>query len=328
MQRAAARLPQQQQHFLRIAALPPQQLQGLIQSAVRLKAMPRKQQLNLLPGTSMAMVFEKPSLRTHSSFEIGMTQLGGHALYLGPDHIGLGKREPIKDVAAVLSRMADILIARVFDHDTVAQLAAHAQCPVINALCNREHPCQAVADVLTIFECKGRLDGTLKVAFVGDGNNNVTHSLALACAHLGIRFAVASPAQHRMDPAVVADVRMLAQASGAQLIETTDPAEAVADADVVYTDTFVSMGQEAQKAQRLQEFDGYRVTPGLMALAMPDAIFMHDMPGTTGREGRCPCSRPRSLLSHRALLSLPSLSLLSLSLSRLQPTGVWRWTRR
>jgi ornithine carbamoyltransferase len=266
-------------HFLRMTDLTSPELRGVIMSAARLKHVPRRQQLNLLPGMSMGMIFEKPSLRTHTSFETGMTQLGGHGMYLGPENIGLGQREPIVDVSRVLSSMVDVIIARVFKHSTVSELAAHSTVPVINALCDQEHPCQAVADMLTLYELKGRLDNSLTLAFVGDGNNNVTHSLALACAQLGVNFAVASPAQHAMDPAVRDLASSIASEHGSTIMETTDANAAVAGADAVYTDTFVSMGQEDEMEARLKEFEGYQVTAKMMTYAKDDAIFMHDMPG-------------------------------------------------
>ncbi|EGD80423.1 ornithine carbamoyltransferase [Salpingoeca rosetta] len=248
-------------HFLGMLSVSRGELTSILRGAVAMKAAVSRDptaQLQWLQGRTMAMVFEKPSLRTHTSFQTGMHQLGGNAIYLGPEQIGLGKREPIKDVSRVLSRMTDIIIARVFSNESIRELAAHSSVPVINALCDVEHPCQAVADMLTILEHKGRLDSSLKVTFVGDGNNNVTHSLALACAQLGVNFTCASPTQHSMDAGILKTAQDTASATSAAITQTVDVAEAVTGADVVYTDTFVSMGQEDEKEQRLCEFDGYQ----------------------------------------------------------------------
>eukprot|EP00045_Choanoeca_perplexa_P002785 m.26726 g.26726 ORF g.26726 m.26726 type:complete len:314 (+) comp11703_c0_seq1:63-1004(+) len=288
-------------HFLRTTDVSSAELRGIIMAASRLKQVPRRQQLNLMPGMSMGMIFEKPSLRTHTSFETGMTQLGGHGMYLGPENIGLGQREPIKDVSRVMSSMVDIIIARVFKHSTVAELAANSTVPVINALCDVEHPCQAVADMLTLYELKGRLDNTLTLSFVGDGNNNVTHSLALACAQLGVNFACASPAQHAMDPAISELASSIANEHGSTILETTDANEAVAGADAVYTDTFVSMGQEDEMEARLKEFHGYQVTREMMKHAKDDALFMHDMPAYRGVEvEEAVIDGPQSVIYHQA----------------------------
>lgn len=237
----------------------------------------------ILVGKTLVMIFEKPSLRTHASFEIGMTQLGGHALYFGPEHIGLGKREPIEHAAKVLSNMADFIMARVFAHKTVVELAQHSSAPVINGLSDLEHPCQILADLMTIKEHKGKLRG-LRFGYLGDGENNVTHSLALAAGILGIHFIAGSPKGYVMKPAVVAKATQLAQKSGGTIIQTDDPKEAVSGADVVYTDTWVSMGDEAEKEKRLKVFPPYQANSKLMKLAKPDAIFMHDMPAHIGKE--------------------------------------------
>lgn len=272
-------------HFLSVADVTSAELRTLVSAALRLKKLDRAQHAQLLPNKTMALVFEKPSLRTRVSFEAGMTQLGGHAIYLDQGNIGLGVREPIFDVARVLSTMTDVITARVFSDATVRELAEHATVPVINALSDREHPCQAIADLLTIMEQKGRLDSSLRVTFVGDGNNNVTHSLALALAKLGVHFTVASPAAHAMDPEISREVRAAAAENNSELVETDDVMAAVDGTDVVYTDTFVSMGQEDEKEARIAAFEGFRVGAEHMSRARADAIFMHDMPGT--QEGRC-----------------------------------------
>lgn len=323
----------------------------------------------------MGMIFEKPSLRTHTSFETGMAQMGGHAVYLGPQQIGAldGSREPVKDISSVLTRMCDIVTARVFERDVnldprafspptpilkgrvcwqstthhscsssqmssclgnpaapqvIYALAEHAQCPIINALCNMEHPCQVMADFTTIIEHKGSLDG-IKLAFVGDGNNNVTHSLALGCSMLGMDVSVAAPANDQMSKEISEKCLLRAPAphvpqksappllcpthlsllqrhclpvslshsisplttgkafaaeSGSTIVETLDPYEAVEGADVVYTDTFVSMGDEANKAAILKRFDGFQIDKKLMSAAKSNAVFMHDMPAYRGIE--------------------------------------------
>jgi ornithine carbamoyltransferase len=222
------------------------------------------------------MVFEKPSLRTRVSFDVGMYQLGGHAIYLSPQEIGLGKRETVEDVARVLSSMCDGLMARVFIHETVVRLAEYSQVPVINGLCDIEHPCQALADLLTLHERKGLEGRTL--AYIGDGNN-VCHSLMLLCAKLGVRFRCATPEGYEPQAEFVQG----AQSEGAVEI-VRDPVEAVRDADAVYTDVWTSMGQEEENAARLQVFPPYQVNAQLMSHAKPDAIVLHDLPARRGEE--------------------------------------------
>jgi ornithine carbamoyltransferase len=236
----------------------------------------------LLAGRTLAMVFQKPSLRTRVSFEAGMTQLGGHAIYLGPDDIRLGARESVEDIAIVLSRMADLIMARVFGHDIVEALARYATVPVINGLSDREHPCQILGDLLTIQERKGRLSG-LEVAFVGDGNNVAT-SLLFGAALTGMHCTVAGPAEFAPAPEVLADARRLALSSGARLAATPDVGAACRGADVVYTDVWTSMGQEAEAERRRAAFASYQVNDALMKLAKPDAILLHCLPAHYGEE--------------------------------------------
>lgn len=271
--------------LLSIADLSRRDILDILLVAGKLKHALKKTGKNkpVLKGKTLIMVYEKPSLRTHASFDIGMFQLGGHALYLGPEHIGLGKREPVEHAARVLSRMGDGIMARVFAHETVRELAAYSRVPVINGLSDLEHPCQILADILTMTEYKKRLTG-LRVAFVGDGNNNVTHSLALACGLLGMHIAVASPKKYMMSREVVETAKAFAKKYGGSVVETSDPKRAVQDADVVYTDTWVSMGVEKEKQKRLAAFRPYQVTMALMRLAKPNAIFMHDMPAYLGNE--------------------------------------------
>lgn len=272
--------------LLRISNLTAPQFLSLLKTAQILKKELKARDGNrpILKNKTLAMIFEKPSLRTRVSFETGMTQLGGHAIYLAPADIQLGVRETIADVAGTLSKMADGIMARVFKHETLVELSKNtSKIPVINGLSDLEHPCQILADMLTILEKKKRLKG-LSLAFVGDGENNVTHSLALASSLLGIDFRVASPKGYKMLPEVTREAKVLAKKSGGKIIEVDDPEEAVENADVVYTDTWVSMGDEKEKAKRLKIFKSYTVTQKLMALAKKDAIFMHDMPAYRGNE--------------------------------------------
>jgi ornithine carbamoyltransferase len=235
---------------------------------------------NILPGKTLAMVFEKPSLRTRVSFEAGMFQLGGHAIYLQPSDISMGKRETIADVARNLDRMVDGVMARVFAHGTIRELAAHSRVPVINGLCDREHPCQALADLLTVWEKRESLVG-LKIVYVGDGNN-VAHSLLLLGAMLGAQVVIACPEGYAPDPAIVALARERAGAES--VVVTHDPQAACADADVVYTDVWASMGQEAEAAERAAVFAPFQVNAALVAGAKPDFLFMHCLPAHRGEE--------------------------------------------
>eukprot|EP00039_Didymoeca_costata_P019156 m.336450 g.336450 ORF g.336450 m.336450 type:complete len:345 (+) comp17855_c0_seq1:90-1124(+) len=272
-------------HFLKMTDFTPAQLGTVINAAIEYKTAPRRPQSEILRGKTMGMIFEKPSLRTHVSFETVMSHLGGTAIYLGPQQIGSldGSREPVKDISNVLTRMCDIVVARVFKQETVFQLAEHAQCPVINALCDMEHPCQIVADLTTITEHKGNLNG-LKVAFIGDGCNNVTHSLSIGCAMMGMHFSVASPTAAFMDNGVLETATQIAAETGGSVKQVVDPMEAADGADIVYTDTFVSMGDESRKEELLKIFDGYQVNEAIMKAAKTDALFMHDMPAYRGIE--------------------------------------------
>jgi len=236
----------------------------------------------LLPWRSVALVFEKPSLRTRVSFDLAVTQLGGHCLYLSPQEVGLGQREPVPDVARVLSRYVDCIVARVFSHETLSELARYATVSVINALSDREHPCQALADFLTIREEKGGVKG-VSLAYVGDGNN-VARSLMLLSPMLGVDFSIASPSGYEMDAETVDAARAMAADAGSHVIVTTNPGEAVEGADVVYTDTWTSMGQEKEAAVRRAAFTGFQVNSSLMSIARPDAIFMHCLPAHHGEE--------------------------------------------
>jgi ornithine carbamoyltransferase len=238
--------------------------------------------VSILAGKTLALLFEKPSLRTRVSFEVAMQQLGGRALYLSPAEVGLGGREPVADVARVLSRYVDAIAARTFKHETVEELARWADVPVINALSDGEHPCQTLADLLTIYEKKGRWRG-LVLSFVGDGNN-VARSLMLGSAMVGMDFRIASPQGYSLSKALVDRAESLAAASGAAVFCLESPQEAVRGADVVYTDVWASMGQEEEQAERMRAFSGYQVNAELLALASPDAIVMHDLPAHRGEE--------------------------------------------
>lgn len=235
-----------------------------------------------LEGKIVALLFEKPSLRTRVSFEVGIRQLGGDCIYLSKDDVNLGVREPVEDVARVLDRWVDGIVARVFDHESLVTMAAHMNVPVINALSDLEHPCQAMADLQTIAQHKDSFDG-LRVAYIGDGNN-VAASLAVGCASVGADFVIANPPAYGIPDAVWNEATKRAEASGSSLTRLGLPEDAVSDAEVVYTDTWVSMGQEDEKAERAEAFSSFQVNPALMKYAKPDSIFMHDMPAYAGAE--------------------------------------------
>jgi ornithine carbamoyltransferase len=265
--------------LLSIKDLDPEELDLLIRTALSMK---RDGSPAVLTGKTIAMLFEKPSLRTRVSFEVGMKQLGGSAIYLSQAEVGLGQREPVEDVARVLSRYVSAIVARTYAQQTLQDLADAADTPVINALSDDEHPCQALADLLTVRERKGRLEG-IRVAFVGDGNN-VAASLAVACGLAGAQFVIASPHGYDLPVAVVTRAREWAQRTGGTIETLISPEDAVIGADVVYTDVWTSMGQESNRRQRLEAFQGYQVDEELMSLAKPDAIFMHDLPAHRGEE--------------------------------------------
>lgn len=272
-------LTAQKRDLLSISDLTSQDVCDILDLAVSMK---QGQAYRSLAGQSIALLFEKPSLRTRVSFEVAMHQLGGHALTLTKQEVGLGEREPVADVARTLSRYVHAIVIRNAVHATQKEMARYASVPVINALSDYEHPCQALADILTIYEKKGDLTG-VTVAFVGDGNN-VSGSLALACAKMGAAFRIASPAGYALKQGVLAEVQAAAAASGGSITLLQDPRTAVADADVVYTDVWVSMGFEHEREQRLKAFQSYQVTPSLLDLARPDCIFMHDLPARPGQE--------------------------------------------
>ncbi|MBI2856561.1 MAG: ornithine carbamoyltransferase [Chloroflexi bacterium] len=266
-------------HLLSIADLTHDEVMGLVEKSLALK---RNSTPPVLNGDPVALLFEKPSLRTRVSFDVAIHQLGGHPIYLGRDEVGLGVREKIEDVARVLSRYVSAMVVRTFAQSTVETLARHSSVPVINALTDDEHPCQALADLLTIYEKKGGLRG-VKIAYVGDGNN-VAVSLALAAASVGASFAIASPPGYQMPPIALEEARKRAADSGSNILLAESPQQAVQGADVVYTDVWTSMGQEAEAERRRTVFESYRVDGDLLALARASAIFMHPLPAHLGEE--------------------------------------------
>jgi ornithine carbamoyltransferase len=251
-------------------------IRAVLDLAHELKARARAGTLKpTLARKTLALLFEKASMRTRVSFEVAMTQLGGHVTYLSRDDVNLGVREPIRDGARVLSRYVDAIAARVYDHTAVEQLAAYATVPVINALSDLYHPCQALADMLTIEEHFGRSAGTVQVAFIGDGNN-VSRSLAIICSKLGCPFTIAVPPAYAFDP------RFLAKVPGTRVVAS--PVEAARGADVLYTDVWTSMGQEDEAERRRSDFAGFCLDADLLALASRRCIAMHDMPAHRGEE--------------------------------------------
>ena len=266
-------------HFISMNDITPNEIQGLLDYAVELKT---RGWISLLKNKTMALVFEKPSLRTRVSFEVAMRQLGGQSIYLSPEEVGLGKRESIPDVARVLSRFVDVIVFRTFAQRNLEVLAEYSSVPVINALSDFEHPCQALADLLTIYEHKGKLKW-LKLAYVGDGNN-VANSLILACAMMGVNFNIASPPGYTIDGSVLKKAQTYTKTSGAKILCTEDPRVAAKDVDIIYTDTWTSMGQEAEAAVRRKVFADYQVNEKLMALTKKNSIIMHCLPAHHGEE--------------------------------------------
>ena len=269
--------------FLAIADYTQEEIQAILDQAVELKKeWSEKGNPPLFKNKVLAMIFQKPSLRTRVSFDMAMRHLGGDALYLSPAEIGLGKRESIADVARVLSGYVDVIMARVFDHQHVLELAKWADIPVINGLSDYNHPCQAAADALTIQENLGNLKG-LNVVYIGDGNN-VSVSLMHICAKLGANFTIANPEGYGMDQEAVALGEKFAQESGSTIRQLTDPVEAVQGAQAIYTDTWVSMGQDEEAAKRKEVFPPYQVNQKLLEGADKDAIVLHCLPAHRGEE--------------------------------------------
>jgi ornithine carbamoyltransferase len=256
----------------------------ILASAARLKEARRLGRRRAsLPGANVGMIFEKPSTRTRTSFEVAVEDLGGHAIYLSTKDLQLGRGETIADTARVLSRYCDALVYRAFRHADVLELARWASVPVVNALDDLEHPCQVVADLLTMRErWKGVFPGH-RLAWVGDGNN-VLHSLLLGAAAVGLDVAAATPTEYRPNPEIVRRADQLARRSGAKLTFTSEPKEAARGADAIYTDVWVSMGEEAEQSARVAAFQGYQVNDALLALARPGAFVLHDLPAHRGEE--------------------------------------------
>jgi ornithine carbamoyltransferase len=269
--------------FLAIVDYSPNEIQSLLNLAVHLKKEWKSSgNIPVLKGKVLAMIFQKPSLRTRVSFDMAMRQLGGDALYLSPAEIGLGQRESIADIARVLSGYVDAIMARVFDHNHILELARWSSIPVINGLSDYNHPCQGIADALTIQERFGNLKG-LNVSFVGDGNN-VAVSLMHVCAKLGANFSIASPEGYTLRKDAVELGRKFSDASGSTLTLLSDPHQAVKNAHVIYTDTWTSMGQEEEAKIREQVFPPYQVNTALVAEADPNVIVMHCLPAHRGQE--------------------------------------------
>lgn len=264
---------------LTLAEFTPEEIRLILDEAGKLKAL-RKARVPFQPlrGRTLAMVFQKPSNRTRVSFEVGMYQLGGHALYLNPDEIQMGKRETPSDTGRVLARYIDAIMVRTFDHEELEELADAADVPVINGLSDTHHPCQALADLLTVREEFGDLEG-VKISYIGDGNN-VAHSLAIGCALTGAKLTIAHPSGHAPDAKVIE----IAQKLGIAPTLTEDPREAASGARVLYTDVWASMGQEQEAEERKKRFAPYQIDESLMSLAAEDAIFLHCLPAHRGEE--------------------------------------------
>ncbi|HEX8912857.1 MAG TPA: ornithine carbamoyltransferase [Humisphaera sp.] len=271
------------EHFLTIAETPVDRLRHFLDVAHRLKGQLKSTGRNdqLLAGKTLAMIFEKPSLRTRVSFAVAMSHLGGLGLLLRPDEVGLGTREPVPDVARVLSGMCDGIMARTFEHQKVVDLAKWSSVPVINGLTDWTHPCQAMADLMTLQEHFGPDLKGRTLVYVGDGNN-VARSLSVMCAKFGLRFVCATPPSYKL-PSEDAD-RTMEINPQMDFVETADPLDAVREADAIYTDTWVSMGQEAEKARKVKDFAGFCVDERLMAAAPKHAVVLHCLPAYRGYE--------------------------------------------
>ncbi len=300
--------------FICIADYSPAEIAGLLKEAADVKAAPDKYS-SALKGKALALIFEKPSLRTRVTFDVGIQQLGGFSLCLSPAEISLGKRESVADVAHNLERMVQGVMARTFSHEVVVELAKNAAIPVINGLTDFNHPCQAMADYLTIMELKGDLR-KCKVAYIGDGNN-VAHSLIHGAVRLGVHLAVATPQGYEPAAGVMDWVRGNIGGTGARIDVTRNPADAAKDADVIYTDVWTSMGQEAETQERLKAFQPYQVNAALFAHAKPDAVFMHCLPAHRGEEVAAEViDSPRSVVFQQAENRLHAQKAIMLHLMR------------
>jgi ornithine carbamoyltransferase len=264
-------------HFISIHDITTEEFHNLLDLSIKLKKQ-QKQGIphKLLNGKTLGMIFTKSSTRTRVSFETGMYQLGGHPIFLNSNDMQLGRGESVHDTAKTLSRYLDGIMIRTFKHSDIEELALYGSIPVINGLSDLMHPCQAMADLMTIFEYKGTLKG-LKLAYLGDGNN-VAHSLLHACAKAGMNISIASPQGYGCSSRIIDEAMEDAKKSGSEIIITTDPEKAISNADAVYTDTWISMGQESEKADRLKIFFPYQVNARIFAAANPEAIFLHCLP--------------------------------------------------
>jgi ornithine carbamoyltransferase len=270
-------------HFICTSQFSNEQVYAMLQYAIAQKALAKAGRLApTLSRKMLAMIFEKPSLRTRVSFEVGMAQLGGHAVNLDQKDIGMGKRESVEDVARVLGRMCDCIMARTFSQEAVDKLAQYSGVPVINGLTDYLHPCQAMADIMTVLEHFGKLSG-LTLAFIGDGNN-VARSLAMACAQLGMNFVLTCPPKYELEQSWLDRCQEVADGRSKIEMIVGDAKKAVASAQVLYTDTWVSMGQEAEKEQRVKEFAGFQINEELLAAAPKEAIVLHCLPAYRGTE--------------------------------------------
>ncbi len=284
--------------FLTIRDFSSAELEGILGCARDMKAHPQRYS-HVLRGQTLALIFEKPSLRTRVSFDVGIQQLGGFSVYLSPQEISLGKRESVHDVARNLERLVQAIMVRTFAHSIVEEMAAASSVPIINGLTDYSHPCQAMADYLTLLEVKGALRGR-KVAFIGDGNN-VANSLLFAGTRFGADVAVATPPRYEPRPDVVEWCRTNARETGSEITITNDPFEAVRGADAVYTDVWASMGQEAEAAARAAIFKPYHVSAALFGAAHSDAVFMHCLPAHRGEEVAADViDSPRSVVFQQA----------------------------
>ena len=281
--------------FLHITDFSKEEIDGLFELSARLKKEVKEETPHhLLKGKTLAMIFQKASARTRVSFETGMFQLGGHALFLGPDNVGLGKREATRDLARLFSRYNDLIMARVFDHEHIIKLAKHASVPVINGLTDYNHPCQIMADIFTVLEHRGHLDD-FTLSFIGDGNN-VFHSWMYLAQRLPMKLNLACPEGYEPDEKLVGKTR---SAGLSEVTISHDPFEIVAGSDVIYTDVWASMGQESETDVRQSAFNGYTVDPALMERANEGALFMHDMPAHYGEEV------PPGMLDHPQSVAFP-----------------------
>lgn len=269
--------------FLTIRDLTPKEIESIILRAKGLKDIQRKGiEHHTLRGKTLGLLFEKQSTRTRLSFEVAVTQLGGHSFYLSPNQIQMGRGETIRDTARVFSRYLDAIVIRTYRHETIEEWARYSTIPVINGLTDLHHPCQAISDILTLYEKKGKLYG-IAIAYIGDGNN-VAHSLIEGVAAIGMKIRVASPEGYEPDRDILEGARRLAKETGGIIEVMRDPLEAVKDADVVYTDVWTSMGQEGEEEERKKIFERYQVNSKLLNMAKWDAIIMHCLPAHVGEE--------------------------------------------